>query len=46
MPRIEPRNPDFRRIAADTFGRQQAMRTLGFSIARMVVPLAVTFLIR
>jgi len=23
------------RIAADTFGRQQAMRTLGFSIARM-----------
>jgi uncharacterized protein (TIGR00369 family) len=35
MPRFEPRNPDFRRIAADTFGRQQAMRTLGFSIARM-----------
>lgn len=35
MPRFEPRNPDFRRVAADTFGRQQAMRTLGFSIARM-----------
>ena len=35
MPRFEPRNPDFRRIAADTFSRQQAMRTLGFSIARM-----------
>ena len=35
MPRFEPKNPDFRRIATDTFGRQQAMRTLGFSIARM-----------
>ncbi|TKW77387.1 MAG: PaaI family thioesterase, partial [Bradyrhizobium icense] len=35
MPRFEAKNPDFRRIAADTFGRQQAMRTLGFSIARM-----------
>jgi uncharacterized protein (TIGR00369 family) len=35
MPRFEPKNPDFRRIAADTFGRQQAMRTLGFAIARM-----------
>ena len=35
MARFEPRNPDFRRIATDTFSRQQAMRTLGFSIARM-----------
>jgi uncharacterized protein (TIGR00369 family) len=35
MPRFEPRNPDFRRIAADTFSRQRAMRTLGFTIARM-----------
>ena len=35
MARFEPKNPDFRRIATDTFGRQQAMRTLGFSIARM-----------
>jgi len=35
MPRFEPRNPDFRRIAADTFKRQQAMRTLGFTIARL-----------
>ena len=35
MPRFEPKNPDFRRIAADTFSRQQAMRTLGFTIARM-----------
>ena len=35
MPRFEAKNPDFRRIAADTFGRQRAMRTLGFTIARM-----------
>jgi len=26
MPRFEPRNPDFRRIATETFGRQQAMQ--------------------
>jgi len=30
-----PKNPDFRTVAADTFGRQQAMRTLGISIARL-----------
>jgi len=35
MPRFEPKNPDFRRVAADTFARQRAMRTLGFCIARM-----------
>jgi uncharacterized protein (TIGR00369 family) len=35
MPRFEPKNPDFRRIATDTFERQQAMRTLGISIARL-----------
>ena len=35
MPRFEAKNPDFRRIATETFGRQQAMRTLGFTIARM-----------
>ncbi|MGQ0684740.1 PaaI family thioesterase [Bradyrhizobium sp.] len=35
MPRFEPKNPDFRRLATDTFVRQKAMRTLGFSIARM-----------
>ncbi len=35
MPRFEPKNPDFRRIANDTFARQRAMRTLGFAIARM-----------
>lgn len=35
MPRFEARNPSFRRVAVDTFSRQQAMRTLGFTIARM-----------
>ncbi len=35
MPRFEPKNPDYRRVAAETFGRQQAMRTLGISIARL-----------
>jgi uncharacterized protein (TIGR00369 family) len=35
MTRFEPKNPDYRRVAADTFGRQQAMRTLGISIARL-----------
>jgi uncharacterized protein (TIGR00369 family) len=35
MARFEPNNPDFRNVAAETFGRQQAMRTLGISIARL-----------
>src|SRR5437899_2060466 len=35
MPRFEPKNPDFRGIATDTFERQHAMRTLGISIARL-----------
>jgi uncharacterized protein (TIGR00369 family) len=35
MPRFEPKNPDFRRVASATFSRQQAMRTLGISIARL-----------
>jgi uncharacterized protein (TIGR00369 family) len=35
MPRFEPKNPDFRKIATDTFERQRAMRTLGISIARL-----------
>jgi uncharacterized protein (TIGR00369 family) len=35
MPRFEPKNPDFRAVAAATFDRQQAMRTLGISIARL-----------
>jgi uncharacterized protein (TIGR00369 family) len=35
MPRFEPRNPDYRRIATDTFERQCAMRTLGISITRL-----------
>jgi uncharacterized protein (TIGR00369 family) len=35
MPPFEPRNPDYLEIATATFGRQQAMRTLGISIARL-----------
>ena len=35
MPRFEPKNPDYREIAAATFERQQAMRKLGISIARI-----------
>jgi uncharacterized protein (TIGR00369 family) len=35
MPRFEPKNPDYRTVAAATFDRQQAMRTLGISIARL-----------
>src|SRR6202790_5242729 len=30
-----PKNPDFRAVATDTFERQQAMRTLGISLARL-----------
>jgi uncharacterized protein (TIGR00369 family) len=33
--RFEPKNPDYRAIAAATFDRQQAMRTLGISISRL-----------
>ena len=35
MTRFQPKNPDFRAVATDTFERQQAMRTLGISIARL-----------
>src|SRR3954454_24615151 len=35
MYRFEPKNQDFRTVAAETFARQQAMRTLGISIARL-----------
>jgi len=35
MPRFEPKNPDYRTVAAATFDRQQAMRTLRISIARL-----------
>jgi uncharacterized protein (TIGR00369 family) len=35
MLRFEPKNPDYRRSATDTFERQRAMRTLGISIARL-----------
>src|SRR6202045_2102121 len=35
MPQFEPKNPDYRKVATATFDRQQAMRTLGISIARL-----------
>ncbi|WJR79257.1 PaaI family thioesterase [Bradyrhizobium sp. NP1] len=35
MPRFEPKNPDYRAVATATFGRQQAMRSFGISIAHL-----------
>jgi uncharacterized protein (TIGR00369 family) len=35
MPQFQPKNPDYRNVATDTFERQHAMRTLGISIARL-----------
>src|SRR3977135_3638052 len=35
MPQFQPKNPDYRNVATDTFERQHAMRTLGLSIARL-----------
>jgi uncharacterized protein (TIGR00369 family) len=35
MARFQPKNPDYREAATATFDRQQAMRTLGISIARL-----------
>jgi uncharacterized protein (TIGR00369 family) len=35
MPPFEPKNPAYRQVATATFARQQAMRTLGMSIARL-----------
>jgi uncharacterized protein (TIGR00369 family) len=35
MPRFEPKNPDYRKLATATFDAQQAMQTLGISIARL-----------
>jgi len=35
MPRFEPKNPDYGAVAHATFDRQQAMRSLGISIARL-----------
>ena len=35
MARFQPKNPEFRGVATDTFERQRAMRTLGISIARL-----------
>jgi len=36
MSRFQPKDPDFRAVATATFERQQAMRTLGISIARLM----------
>jgi uncharacterized protein (TIGR00369 family) len=35
VPHFEPKNPAYRGIATATFDHQQAMRTLGISIARL-----------
>ena len=35
MTRFQPKNPQFRAIATDTFNQQRAMKTLGISIARL-----------
>jgi uncharacterized protein (TIGR00369 family) len=35
MSRFEPKNPDYGAVALATFDRQQAMRSLGISIARL-----------
>ena len=35
MPRFEPKNPDYRKVATETFDAQKAMQTLGISIARL-----------
>jgi acyl-coenzyme A thioesterase PaaI-like protein len=35
MTRFQPKNPQFRTIATDTFNQQRAMKTLGISIARL-----------
>jgi uncharacterized protein (TIGR00369 family) len=35
MARFEPKNPDYVKVATATFEQQQAMRTLGITIARI-----------
>ena len=35
MTRFQPKNPDYRAVATDTFNQQRAMKTLGISIARL-----------
>ena len=35
MTRFQPKNPQFRAIATDTFNQQRAMKTLGISIVRL-----------
>jgi uncharacterized protein (TIGR00369 family) len=46
VPRFEPKNPNYRTVATATFAAQQAMHTLGISIARLEpgeVDLAMTY---
>ena len=35
MTQFQPKNPDFRAIAIETFDQQRAMKTLGISISRL-----------
>ena len=35
MPAFEPKNPDFRAVAAATFAAQRVMHTLGISLLRL-----------
>ena len=35
MTRYQPKNPDYRAVAIDTFEQQRAMKTLGISIVRL-----------
>src|ERR1043165_8638699 len=35
MTRFQPKNPDYRAIATETFEQQRAMKTLGISISRL-----------
>ncbi|MBR0696559.1 PaaI family thioesterase [Bradyrhizobium lablabi] len=35
MTRFEPKHPDYRAVATDSFDRQRAMKTLGISIVRL-----------
>ena len=34
-PRFQPKNPDYRATATETFNQQRAMKTLGISISRL-----------
>lgn len=34
-PQFQPKNPDYRAVATETFNQQRAMKTLGISISRL-----------